>query len=230
MQKSSKLKAVLFSGLCLFTLSGCGLFTENYVSIPEDVGEDLMKYLENQGVKLNRKTPGLCKIPSHEKTEMALLKFLAIMRKNMECITNNIANTETILDINGKYNPYRRRYLVINKDGSASVKEDMSPFSLRLEPGHKYADDEGYIKFPNINYLYEVLHMKLAQREYNFVWAILQEIDPTIVSPYSEVPIPEPPQYENFYSCACTKQKSVLDFEPIDLLPLKAEDLEKYFE
>jgi flagellar basal-body rod protein FlgC len=42
----------------------------------------------------------------------------------------------------------------------------MSPFGMRYEPGHPAADATGYVKYPNVNPLIELVDMREAQRSY----------------------------------------------------------------
>ena len=42
----------------------------------------------------------------------------------------------------------------------------MSPFEMRHEPGHPAADATGYVKYPNVNPLIELVDMREAQRSY----------------------------------------------------------------
>ena len=43
---------------------------------------------------------------------------------------------------------------------------DRTPFELRYQPGHPAADEAGYVKYPNVNPLIELVDMREAQRSY----------------------------------------------------------------
>ena len=43
---------------------------------------------------------------------------------------------------------------------------DQTPFELRYQPGHPAADEAGYVKYPNVNPLIEMVDMREAQRSY----------------------------------------------------------------
>ena len=43
---------------------------------------------------------------------------------------------------------------------------DPGRFNRRYEPGHPSADDEGYVLYPNVNTLVEMMDMREAQRSY----------------------------------------------------------------
>ncbi len=43
---------------------------------------------------------------------------------------------------------------------------DQTEFGKKYEPGHPSADQQGYIKTPNVNALVEMMDMREAQRSY----------------------------------------------------------------
>ena len=49
---------------------------------------------------------------------------------------------------------------------SAATAPTATPFELRYQPGHPAADAEGYVKYPNVNPLIELIDMREAQRSY----------------------------------------------------------------
>jgi len=61
---------------------------------------------------------------------------------------------------------------------------DMSDFQNRYEPGHPAADEDGYVKYPNVNSLIESMDMREAQRTYeanlNVVTVTRQMVGQTI--------------------------------------------------
>ncbi|PCJ63430.1 MAG: flagellar basal body rod protein FlgC [Planctomycetota bacterium] len=104
---------------------------------------------------------------------------LKAQKMRMEVIANNIANINTTHDEYGKNNPYRRKTITfseilgksggINSPGGVSVLEiadDMSAFNTKYEPGHPDADDNGYIKIPNVDAPTEMVDMITASRNY----------------------------------------------------------------
>ena len=46
------------------------------------------------------------------------------------------------------------------------IKTDPSEFRVKHEPGHPAADENGYVKYPNINSLVEMTDLREAQRSY----------------------------------------------------------------
>lgn len=93
----------------------------------------------------------------------------------MRVIAENIANADSA----GKSptdEPYRRRIptfkAVMDDEVGGRVVEigrlayDMSEFNLRFQPGHPAADEQGYVRYPNVNSLVESMDMREAQRTY----------------------------------------------------------------
>lgn len=93
----------------------------------------------------------------------------------LRVISENLANAdstgETADDL-----PYRRQVVSFRNvfdralGGEtievASIVEDPSQFDRRYEPGHPSADDDGYVLYPNVNTLVEMMDMREAQRSY----------------------------------------------------------------
>lgn len=91
-------------------------------------------------------------------------------------ITENIANTDTTGNTPGA-DPYRRQTISFSNEldremGFRMVEVDdigvdrESPFNMRFEPDHPAADDAGYVKYPNVNSLVEMMDAREAQRSY----------------------------------------------------------------
>jgi flagellar basal-body rod protein FlgC len=91
----------------------------------------------------------------------------------MRIIAENIANANSTSRTPGG-DPYRRQVPVfepVKTDAGQGVKmvrvtPDRSDFKLEYDPGHPSADEEGYVKLPNVNTLIESLDMRAAQRAY----------------------------------------------------------------
>jgi flagellar basal-body rod protein FlgC len=90
-------------------------------------------------------------------------------------ISQNIANADTT-PLNKGDDPYRRKMItfknemnrdmgteVVNVDKIAESKAD---FKLKYMPDHPAADDNGYVKMPNVNSIVEMMDMREAQRSY----------------------------------------------------------------
>jgi flagellar basal-body rod protein FlgC len=102
---------------------------------------------------------------------------LSAQRLRIEIISTNIANSETTRTENG--GPYRRKVpvfqeLIRNVNGEKenggvivkSIYEDPSEFRIVYDPTHPDADENGYVRLPNVNIVREMVDMINAQRAY----------------------------------------------------------------
>lgn len=99
---------------------------------------------------------------------------MTAQRLRLDVIASNIANSETTRTERGE--PYRRRIPifaehVIDKASTSAVRvvrieEDPSPFRLVYDPSHPDADENGYVRYPNVNVLREMVDLINAQRSY----------------------------------------------------------------
>ena len=93
----------------------------------------------------------------------------------MRIIAENIANAASTGDAPGA-NPYQRQIPIFEAEMDQAtglevvrmtgVDADQSEFDLRFEPGHPAADADGYVKYPNVQTLIELMDMREAQRSY----------------------------------------------------------------
>ena len=111
----------------------------------------------------------------------------------MRIISENIANADSTPSTPGA-EPYRRkvptfrneldRALDVNVVELGRTQTDTSDFRLKYEPGHPAADQNGNVKYPNVNSLLEMSDMREAQRSYeaniNVVTATRRMIQRTI--------------------------------------------------
>ena len=109
---------------------------------------------------------------------------LATARARMNIASSNLANAETTRSTEG--GPYKRREAVIASEpleqeafGDAAagaegvagarlvrVQEDASPPRLEYDPGHPDANADGYVAYPNVNPVEEMVDMITASRAY----------------------------------------------------------------
>jgi flagellar basal-body rod protein FlgC len=111
---------------------------------------------------------------------------LAAQRFRMNIISGNIANSQTTRTPEG--GPYRRRDVIfgalpaqrsfeeelrsrVSADDPLHVKVlgvsiDERPPVMRYDPTHPDANEEGYVAFPNINPMEELVNLTLASRSY----------------------------------------------------------------
>ena len=93
----------------------------------------------------------------------------------MRVISENIANADSTGSSPGA-DPYRRkvptftsqldRALDAKTVGLGRVVPDTSSFRSKYEPSNPAADQNGYVKYPNVNPLIEMTDMRAAQRSY----------------------------------------------------------------
>ena len=93
----------------------------------------------------------------------------------MRIISENIANADSTPQSAGA-DPYRRKIPTFETEFNRSldvqlvemgkVTTDTSQFRLKYEPGHPAADQNGNVKYPNVNALVEMTDMREAQRSY----------------------------------------------------------------
>jgi len=116
---------------------------------------------------------------------------LTATRLRMDVITENIASIDTTRTENGE--PYRRKFVVYqerrNDRNFASIfnrikdlpgatrgtpggvrvlfiGKDMSEFKLDYNPSHPDADENGYVRLPNVEVVQEMTDMMAAYRAY----------------------------------------------------------------
>ena len=109
---------------------------------------------------------------------------LTATRLRMDVIAENIANIDTTRTEYG--GPYRRKYVVFqerrndrdfasffNRAQSAyggvrvvNIGRDMSEFKLDYNPSHPDADENGYVRLPNVEVVQEMTDMMAAYRSY----------------------------------------------------------------
>ena len=93
----------------------------------------------------------------------------------MRVISENLANANSVAP-NSKAEPYRRKVVTFEDELDPNlgvdllkvdqVKEDMSKFESKYDPGHPAADANGYVKMRNVNPFIEMMDMRQAQRSY----------------------------------------------------------------
>lgn len=105
-------------------------------------------------------------------------------RLRMNIISQNLANVNTTRDKDGLPNPYRRREVVFRALFNPElgefgvvvprIEKDMSPFKIIYKPGHPDADENGYVKFPNVNPIVEFTDMITAARSYEANLSVIE--------------------------------------------------------
>jgi flagellar basal-body rod protein FlgC len=93
----------------------------------------------------------------------------------LHIIAENISNVDSTGQTPDEL-PYRRKILVFQNmvdkhTGIESVKiskrgYDMSEFNKKYEPTHPAADEQGYVLYPNVTTIVEMMDMREARRAY----------------------------------------------------------------
>lgn len=109
---------------------------------------------------------------------------LTAERVRMDVIAENLANQNNTRTADGS--PYRRKFVtfeeadksfaaILNKSKEnysgggvkvSAVQEDMSDFKLVYDPNHSDADENGYVRMPNVDTTKEMIDMISATRSY----------------------------------------------------------------
>ena len=90
-------------------------------------------------------------------------------------ISENISNAQSLPTSPGDQ-PYRRKTITFKsaldrETGAETVRvhkvgRDPSNFPTKFDPAHPAADENGYVRAPNVNSLIEMTDMREAQRSY----------------------------------------------------------------
>ena len=116
---------------------------------------------------------------------------LTAQRLRMDVTSSNIANAESTRDRineNGDFEPYRRKMVTMEPNqksfksflhkarfgessSTAGVKvsqitADTEPFRTVYDPSHPDANEDGYVEYPNVDPLKEMVDMMSASRSY----------------------------------------------------------------
>ena len=93
----------------------------------------------------------------------------------LRVIAENLANSKSAADTPGG-DPYQRRIVtfknVLDRENGINavkvdrVRKDPTEFPLKYDPTHPGANEQGYVKMPNVNSLIELMDMREAQRSY----------------------------------------------------------------
>lgn len=106
---------------------------------------------------------------------------LTAERSRMNTVASNLANARTTKTADGT--PYKRLDPVfvakpvhgstadpvegaVRKVEVAEVRADPSPGQMVYDPGHPDANAEGYVEYPNVNVVTEMVNMMSASRAY----------------------------------------------------------------
>jgi flagellar basal-body rod protein FlgC len=101
----------------------------------------------------------------------------------LQVIAENVANADTTGATPGSA-PYQRQTVTFTDQMDQSsnmplveasqIGTDNSPDPLKYEPANPAANAQGYVKYPNVNQMVEVMDMQEAERSYSANLAVLQ--------------------------------------------------------
>jgi flagellar basal-body rod protein FlgC len=108
---------------------------------------------------------------------------MKLQSARLRVVAENLANAESTARTPGG-EPFRRKTLEVTsrrdpESGAmlARIRRygvDRGELPLRHMPGHPAADAAGYVRFPNVNPLVELMDMREAQRSYEANLATMQ--------------------------------------------------------
>jgi flagellar basal-body rod protein FlgC len=117
---------------------------------------------------------------------------LLAQRAQMDTIAANMASAEVAGNTKAGIEPYRRRFAVLasGQPGNPaapgvhvqSIELDQSAFRRIREPGHRYADQDGYVEYPNVEPTIEMVNMITASRAYEANITMMETVKAMITS------------------------------------------------
>lgn len=111
---------------------------------------------------------------------------LEAQKIRLNTIASNIANINSTKTPEG--GPYRRKdvlfmsYIYDQTSHGVDVRgiiEDQRPFRVVYEPSHPDADKDGYVRYPNVNPMEEMINLISASRAY--------EANLTMINAYKDI-------------------------------------------
>ncbi len=116
---------------------------------------------------------------------------LTAQRTRMETVASNLANARTTRTPEG--GPYRRLSPIFSSEALATalddrlgrtlrtvrverIVRDTSPPVLRFEPGHPDADATGFVAYPNVDPIKEMVDMLSATRSYEANVTVIESV------------------------------------------------------
>ena len=98
-----------------------------------------------------------------------------VLGERLRVVAENIANANSTAATPGG-DPYRRKMVmfqnVLDKQMGISTVQitkrtvDASPFRKKYDPSHPAADAQGYVTYPNVDPIVEMMDMREARRAY----------------------------------------------------------------
>lgn len=100
-------------------------------------------------------------------------------------ISENVANAETT-GLTPGANPYTRQTISFKNEMDKELgirlvdvgdisKDRKTPFPTEYKPDHPAADENGYVKMPNVNTMLEIMDIREAQRSYEANLGVMEQ-------------------------------------------------------
>ncbi len=100
---------------------------------------------------------------------------LQVQSKRLRVVSENLANAQSTGRTPGA-DPYTRKTISFETEVDRitganfaridSIERDRAPYRIEHDPGHPAADENGFVKLPNVNILVEMADMREANRSY----------------------------------------------------------------
>ena len=110
---------------------------------------------------------------------------MRVQGARMKVISENLANADSISTVPGG-DPYRRKVISFAHELDAKldtnivrvkrITTDNTPFDLEFDPGNPAANQQGYVKLPNVNSLIEVSDMREAQKTFEANLTVIESV------------------------------------------------------
>ncbi len=100
---------------------------------------------------------------------------LQVQSKRLRVVSENLANAQSTGRTPGA-DPYTRKTISFETEVDRitganfvridSIERDRAPYRIEHDPGHPAADENGFVKLPNVTILVEMAAMREANRSY----------------------------------------------------------------
>lgn len=108
---------------------------------------------------------------------------LTLHRKYLDAVSDNLANANTVTSTDGE--AFRAKYVVAQEgDGNSGayvkgIEQGDAEGRLAYQPDHPLADDEGYVRYPDIDMAEQMANLIMAQRGYQANAAVVDRAKTT---------------------------------------------------
>lgn len=110
---------------------------------------------------------------------------LGAQSQRLRVVSENIANANSTGTSPGA-DPYARKVVSFESELDqlagvdvvrvASINRSLEPFRVERDPSHPAADQDGYVKMPNVSVLVELADMREANRSYEANLQIVKQV------------------------------------------------------